>query len=415
MWDEIAPTAQAAHTRQQLGEPVTLDTQEAGITDNFFGGAGSYFMRSLATAGRAASMAVAAVPSLIQAGADLSPHADPKARRMDDAYFRWHDDIFGNAVDAWTPKPGEVGAAGEVVGSVAGGVLKFVANPALAVADAQLSTGEDLIRQGVSPGAAQVVGGIAAVGTIAGMKIPVLGNTLGQRVATGVVGNLAQGAATAGASAAVLSAAGADPRVVAQFNPFDLKARAIDALLGAAFGGLAHAGARSETMTQTQRDAIATINQARHIEEAALPSRPATEADLSAAVEATRTAIGQVLRGEPVAVEGMTRDIAMEADPVKEAERAEIARVVAEELPAGQPIERPPMQDAAAAAGDGAPRAPVFDDSVRIPAGFDPRTGETMTMPANEFIARAQADVERAKTHDVALVRTAASCLLGAL
>jgi len=309
------------------------------ISKNLLPGAGQFFMRSMAEAGRGLSMAAGAVPVALQAAVD---HLDPGGRindkRLDDSYFKWHDEVFGNAVDYWTPKPGEVGAAGEVIGSLAGGLTQFLANPALAVTTAQMSTAEDLVRKGVEPGAALVAGDLAGLGTVAGIALPIAGKNLWQRLATGVAGNLGQSVAQAGATQAVLGAAKAPKEVVAQFDPWDTRGRTVDALMGLAFGTMAHVGARK--LTQAQTEAVSVLASARHAEESATPGRP-SGADLTVAVDAHRKAMDQMLRGEPVDVGSEL--IRFEHDPSKAAERAEIARILDDFLPKGEPIARPEM------------------------------------------------------------------------
>jgi len=452
MWDEIAPDAQAARTRQQLAQPVDLSPPPAGVFDNAISGAGRYFMRSMAEAGRGLSMAAAAVPVL----ADKIVGDDNfSGKPLADQYFKLHDETFNSAVDHWTPKPGEVGVAGEVLGSLAGNMVQFFANPALALNTAQMSTGEDLVRQGVDPYVAAGAGNIAALGTAAGIKIPIVGNTLGQRVAAGVVGNVAQGMATSAATSALLKTSGAPEQVAAQFDPFDLKARSIDAMMGAVFGVSAHIGAPKQELTQSQKDALLLVNQARHIEDASTPGRPATEADLTKTVTATRAAIDQMLRGDPVAVEGLLREVVTEPDAAKQAMRSEIEAVVKNDLPKpAERIEIEPMQSttgdpATQAASDKAPAptggagaaeptAPAggvseprpgaaqaagvdagvqkFDESVRLPTGeFNPKTGEPVTISANDYVAQAHAEAADAKARSVGLFQAAANCLLGGI
>ena len=307
MWDEIAPDEQAARTRQQLAMPVQLAQPKAGVFNNVVSGTGSYFMRSMAEAGRGLSMAAAVVPIVadkLTAGDNMSGES------LTDSYFKWHDEMFNRAVDHWTPKPGEVGAAGEVLGGLGGGIVQFLANPALALNTAQMSTSEDLVRQGVDAKAAVGAGTIAAAGTAVGMKVPVAGKNLAQRVASGVAGNVAQSVVVAGSTQALLKGSGAPDQVAEQFNPWDLKGWTIDALLGAAFGVKEHMGVMADApMTQAQKDALLLLNQARHMDDIATPNRPAAPEDLNRGVTAVRTAIDQMLRGEPVAVEGLAPKI----------------------------------------------------------------------------------------------------------
>ena len=157
-----------------------------GIFDNFFSGTGRVAMETQAKAGRAISMA-GSVPYIL---ADKAMGGTV----LQDRYFAAHDDIFRSAVDYWTPKPDEVGMAGQVTGALLGLLPQIIANPALAVAGQQLSTSEDLItKPGVSLTQAQAVGAAQAVGLGVGIWLPILGRNLFERVAVGVEG----GASTA--------------------------------------------------------------------------------------------------------------------------------------------------------------------------------------------------------------------------
>lgn len=407
---------------------------EPGLMHNFASSASNFFMRSMAEAGRAGSMAVAAFPVALDAAIDpnspvgraleLPNGTDAEAGRkpLVDRYFAMHDEVFGSAVDFWTPRPQEVGTAGQVVGQLSGGIVKFLANPALSIADAQLSTAENLVRQGVDATTAQGAGAIAGVSTAIGIRAPAaVGNTLVQRVASGVAINVAQSAAANVATQELLKAGDAPANVVKQFDPLDPKTLTIDALMGAVFGAKAHFDA-----TPSQRDALLALNQARHMETNALPGKPATQADLTRAVDGTRTAIEQLVRGEPVAVDQPLPDFVN--SPEVESFRAEMRSLVdAEGGPGLEPIARPPMAEPDLPpapdkpAGPGAqkpaePVAPQFDETVRLPAGdFDPATGEARMVSANEAIAKAQADAAQAKQVAPNLLQTAASCLLGVL
>ena len=221
---------------------------EPGVFTNFTSTAGNYFMRSMAEVGRSASMAAAAVPVAID---KVVQNDNFSGKSLSDRYFEFHDQVFGRAVDYWTPRPEEAGKAGQVVGSLAGGITQFLVSPALAVANAQLSTSEELVRQGVNADAAILAGDIAGLGTVAGIALPVAGKSLTQRVMTGVAGNLGQSVATAAATQQILGAAGAPDSVQAQFDPFDPTGRTVDVLMGAVFGAKAHLDARVANLTQT--------------------------------------------------------------------------------------------------------------------------------------------------------------------
>lgn len=391
--------------------------QPPGAFDNFGSTAGNYFMRGMAEMGRSASMAVAAVPVI----ADKIVGGDNMTgKSLADRYFEFHDETFGRAVDYWTPKPEETNKAGQVVGSLGAGMVQFIASPAAAVANAQLSTSENLVRQGVSADAALLAGDVAGLGTVAGIALPVIGKSLTQRVATGVAGNLGQSVATASITQQILKSEGAAKDVVGQFDPLDPTGRAVDVLMGAVFGAKAHLDARVADISATNRDALMVLNQARHLETTAAPGRILTEPDFVKAVDNTRTAIDQLIRGEPVVV---PHSIAVEPDPEAMARHAEMQGMVEEAMPPEQ-IQRPKMLVAAEPqpAKEGEPDAtpkPVqttFDESIRLPTGeFDPKTGEETTISANELITRASDEAALTKTTAKNVMMAAAECLLGSI
>lgn len=394
---------------------------QPGVFDNFGSTAGNYFMRGMAEVGRSASMAVAAVPVVLDkvVGGD-----NMTGKSLADSYFEFHDEVFGRAVDYWTPRPEETGRAGQVVGSLAAGITQFLASPALAVANAQLSTSEDLVRQGVDADAALLAGDIAALGTVAGIALPIVGKNLGQRIGTGVAGNLGQSVATAAATQAVLRSSGAPGKVVEQFDPLDPTGRTVDIVMGAVFGAKAHLDAPASLPPQSTRDALMTVNQARHLEAVSTPGRPITESDFTAAVDGVRSAIDQMVRGDPVAVDAPLR---FQPDEALNAQRAEMQPLVDEALPPSKPVPAPEMlafeeaqpkgaQQAGAEVKPEAAAAPRFDDDVRLPTGeFDPKTGEPTTISANDYIARVNEDAAQTKTTAPGLFMAAAECLLGSI
>lgn len=411
MFDSLFPEAADTALGARFARPAA-PAPEPGVFKNVASGTGKYFMRSMAEAGRAVSLVGAALPVAVD--------AIKGGTKEQDEYFAAHDAVFQRAVDYWTPKAGEVGVAGQVVGSLAGGLTQFFASAPLMVGTAMMSTSEDLVRQGVDADAALLAGDIAGLGTVAGIALPIVGKNLAQRVATGVAGNVGQAVAQAGATQAVLNVADAPADVVAKFDPFDAQNRSIDALMGLAFGAAAHVGARRPQLTPEQKDAVLLLNQARHLEQAATPGRPATPADLSASVRATKEAIEQILTGRPVDVAGEVR---FAPDDAKAAWRAEAQQVVQQEMPpVDAPLTRPDMLDVTPERAPGssaedapAPSAPRYAEDLRIPTGeFDPKTGEPTSISANDFVAKAEAEAAAAKSTAQALYMTAAECLLGA-
>lgn len=378
-----------------------------GVFHNFASSAGNAFMRGMAETARAGSMALAAVPVAIDA---LNLKDNFSGERVSDRYFKWHDETFQRAVDYWTPRPDDVGAAGQIVGSLGAGLVQFLANPALMVGTAQLSTAEDLVRKGVDPGASLVAGDIAGLSTVAGIGLPIFGRTLGQRIAAGAVGNLVTNVPEAALKRAVVNAAGS-PEAAAQFDPWDVQARIVDVLMGVAFGAKAHMDARTV-------DALMVMNAAKHMESAALPNR-GTDAELTQGVENLRTAVDQMLRGEPVALSPVASAARSAMDGSLRPERVEVADFFDSILPQqAKPIADPDMATAAPRPEPDTtqPGPPRFADDLKLPTGeFDATTGEPGYASANDIVARAAADAERVKATAQQLAETAAACLLGSV
>lgn len=310
---------------ERLSSFTPVEQPEAGTFDGFARGAGLATMRGFAKTGRALSMAAAAVPVIIDAFGD--------GTELQDKYFKWHDETFGNAVDYWTPRPNEVGVAGEITGQLLSAIPTLVASPSALVASTQLSVAEDLVREGVDAGKAQAVGAVQAAGLGIGIYVPVLGKTLAQRVLLGGAGfNVLQGAVTRGISGEMLEGTAAE----GEFRAFDGQALTLDVLLGAAFGTLTHLSPSQraqgqefldklselgKTLDPSQVDALATMRQAQHLNADSLPARPIDETSVEAHVQRTRQALEQVSRNEPVNVTELPAP-KLEADPVRMEENA---------------------------------------------------------------------------------------------
>jgi hypothetical protein len=303
---------------------------EPGMFDNFLRGSGQVAMQTFAKAGRAASMAAAPLAMALE--------KSPNSTELQDKFFKAHDEIFGRAVDSWTPKPTEVGAAGQIVGQLLGTLPMVMASPALTVAQTQLSTGEDLVRKGVDADKAQAVGAVQAAGLGLGIWVPILGQTLTQRVLMGGAGfNVAQGLATRAASAKLLE----DTPGAEEFKTFDPMAMTLDVLLGAAFGGIAHINPRMRAegdrwhaklaewgkgLKPSEVDALATLRQAQHLNADSLPGKPVDVEDVNAHVARMRQALDDLANDRPVNVEDMPAG-RYELDAARQ---AEAERVLAE-------------------------------------------------------------------------------------
>lgn len=282
---------------------------EPGAFTNFFRGAGMSAMKAFAEVPRAVSLLNSVYPIIadkVTGGTVLT-----------DRYFKEHDRVFNSAVDYWTPKPNEVGVAGEVTGKLLSMIPMVIAGPLGAVGVTQLSVAEDLARKhaDVTATEANLVGVVNGLGLGLGIWMPILGQTLAQRVLVGGAGfNVVQGVATRAASAGILG----DKEAAKQFEAFDGTALTLDVLLGLAFGGIAHVvpsqraqGAAAwnrindwaKTLKPTEIDALMVLREAQHLNADSLPGRPATEQDISVHVDRMRSAIDSLARDEPVNVE----------------------------------------------------------------------------------------------------------------
>lgn len=415
---------------------------EPGMFDNFLAGTGKVAMQTFAKSGRAAGMALApAAIGLDKAKAyfnDTGPSTE-----IQDKFFKAHDDIFGRAVDYWTPKPNEVGAAGQVVGQLLGTLPQVFASPALTVAATQLSTGEDLVRKGVDAGTAQAVGGVQAAGLGLGIWVPILGQTLAQRVLLGGAGfNVAQGLATRAASAELLEGTpGAE-----DFKALDPTALTLDVLLGAAFGGIAHINPRMRAegdawqaklkewgakLKPSEVDAMATLRQAQHLNADSLPGKPVDVEDVNAHVARMRQALDDLANDRPVQVEDLPAG-RFEADPARQAEAEKMVSDLIEEAgPLPEPTKvspqdtAPPRAEAAPAAGKpdangGEQIDPLATSAARF-AAENPdlpivigknADGSDITTTPRQWLEDADAAMRQAQD-DARLFEIAAGCLLG--
>jgi hypothetical protein len=282
---------------------------EASIWDNFFPGTGKVFMRGMAETGRAIDLAGSVGPIIQDAIAGGTENQD--------RYFKEHEEVFQRAVDYWTPRPEEVGAAGEIAGQLLSILPLVIAAPSAAVAKTQLSTAEDLAHKGVSSGKAQAVGAVQGAGLGLGVWMPILGQNLFQRMVVGGAGfNVLQGAVTRGVSGSILEGT----KAADDFKAFDWSAVTLDALLGLAFGGLAHLSPKQRAQGEnawkrihefissakpSDLEALAALRQGEHLNSESLPGKPAEATDLNTHAEAMRKAIEDLVHGRPVDVQSI--------------------------------------------------------------------------------------------------------------
>lgn len=411
---------------------------QPGAFDNFLRGTGMYTMQGFAKAGRAASMAVGGLAAGIEKMGEHHPLGKIDTT-MTDAVFSFHDDVMKNAVDYWTPKPGETGVAAEIAGTLLSTLPMVIANPGAAVAATQLSTAEDLSRKGVSATEANLVGAVQGAGLGLGVWAPILGRTGFERIVIGGAGfNVTQGIVTRGVSGTILMGTPA----AEDFKAFDWEGVTLDALLGAAFGGLAHIspaqraqGAAawksiegwSKGLKPSEIDALAALRLGEHLNVETAPGKLTGLEDIDANTARARQAIDQLAQDKPVRIDDLP-EAKFEPDTARQAEservindlQAEAARIVKAEgidLTETPPAPRVSESVLPEAAG----LEPLQAEASRF-AAEHPDTplvvgrnadGTPVTKSAKQFMDDADETVRIAQA-DAKLFDVAAACMLGA-
>lgn len=338
-------------TMERVNQLPPVHDPEPSAFESFWRGAGLTTMRNLARVGRSVDMAGAVGP-IIQDAFTGGTVAQEK-------YFREHDEVWGSAVDHWTPKPNEVGVAGQVAGELLTMLPLVIASPSLAVGSYQLGTAEDLVRKGIDAGKAQAVGAVQGAGIGLGIWMPILGQNLWQRVVVGGAGfNVLQGTAMRGASGQILAGTPAEK----EFQAFDGTALTMDVLLGAAFGAIVHMSPAqraqgtemwqritnwAEALTPSQKSALVALRLAQHLNVDSAPGIPAGPVDVEAHVNRVKTAIEQLERGQKVEVSGTTEPV-FEGEPSRlQAMQRRAEELVARAPRVGKAEGVPPIQESA--------------------------------------------------------------------
>lgn len=241
-------------------------------------------------------------------------------------------------LDYWTPKADEVGAAGQLLGSLSEMAIPLMAgggNPSLLLGSTSLDVGKTQIDQGVDARTATASALLNDVTLAVGFRIPFIGKTIPGRMASGVAGNVAIGYPSREGQQAILESAGYDE--LAKQYDYNTEAFTLDVLTGALFGGLSIIGMKkgakpAPEVTPEQVDALLTAKNAKHFQQ---DTAPGTPADANASVshqKAMGDAIEQLLKGEPVNVAASITD----ADfirPVAPPKETPISRAIADAYP----------------------------------------------------------------------------------
>ncbi|MBI2798974.1 MAG: zeta toxin family protein [Gammaproteobacteria bacterium] len=293
-------------------------------------------------------------------------------------------DAMKEARQQVTPEPGEVGWAARLLG----GGLEAATNIGLSGGNlyglgsgAALNAGAALVDEGVSGPAAVAGAEIAGATTAIGFRIPFLGKTLAQRIGFGAASNIGLGAVSDLATKGELSAFGYDTQA-ANINPWNAEARAMDALTGAMFGGVAHFA--DHPPTQAEIDAAATLNAHANQTVATAPGIPKDIEALNAHTNAIETALQQVLTDQPVTVGVDPNRFA--ADPHQVAVQADVRAAVREEL-GPEPTVRGPSR------ADEIPRSAEFPPKQRaVETRFSEHLGENLDAEVKRYDTLPESD-----------------------
>lgn len=334
-------------TVDRLSTMPGVEVPEPSMFQGFARGTGMLAMRGFASTARAVDLAGSIGP--------IVEDAFTGGTEAQDRYFKEHDEVFGSAVDYWTPKPSEVGSAARVVGPLVSMFPTVFTSPGLAVLGAGLGTGEELVKRGVP---AEKAGGMALIeggATGLGIWMPILGQNLWQRVLLGGAGyNVVQGLGVRGAGQVILAGTPAEK----DYRALDPEAITLDALLGMAFGTFAHlspaqreAGASAwnkirswvQAWKPSEVDALAAMRQAQHLNVDSTPGRPIAPEDVIAHTERLKTAIEQLARNEPVDVSDrpMPNTVPDEARVAEAQRNFEFLQAEAERVRQAEGIPRP--------------------------------------------------------------------------
>lgn len=218
---------------------------------------------------------------------------------------------FRESAKGYAPDTAAVGVAGQIAHGLVSSLAKAAAytaaaGPAAPVvfgADMGINRSQELSDHGVDGGTAAVAGLVTGITSAAGLKLPpALGATRLQSMAIGAGINPAMGIVERGAIHALLEHADY-PAIAAQYKPLDPTQLAIEALSGAAFGGLFHSAKVKEgaTLAPDEHAALLTMNEVR-TRDADTLTRPGDIVAAGAAHDAQNLARMQMDAGQQVSV-----------------------------------------------------------------------------------------------------------------
>lgn len=314
-------------------------------------GIGKAVSKTVAGAAGAASSLYSAEASLgDRLAAAVGLHPDPEnspLKLLSDEMARTQAAAQKN-VDALTPDATTTGTAFQIVHGVSEGASLAVAGAAagglpgaVALTSATEGSGtyEESLKAGTTPGVAAARAGVSAVASGAGVLIPGgFGSTLATRLLTGAASNVGLGFASRYADHTILEANGY-PEMAAQQKVWDTTAVLTDAILGTAFGGLAHLhGSQAKAVEAAARkpgvvDAALVTNLAVQDRNLAV-GVPVDPAATHAHADALEVSTQQLLEGKPndVSQTGVN-EAKFAARPIDEVHQADAQGIAREYMP----------------------------------------------------------------------------------
>lgn len=350
MFDDLYAPERTSSLSQMVQRPAAPETGPGSFAG--FGGAladsvpsaaltaGSAWSALLDAYGKAAAYRDA--PTVAMINGEPAPDMDKLKRETIDQMGNSETArAFREKAKQFAPDPAAVGVAGQVVHGLVSTLTKAVAYsaatgpaaPLVFGGDMGINRAQELSDQGVDSATAAKAGIVTGIVSAAGLKLPpALGATRLQSAAIGAGINPVMGIAERGTIHALLDHADY-PTIAAQYKPFDPTQLAIEALAGAAFGGIFHSTKAREgaTLTPDEHAATLVMNEVR-ARDADTLTTPGDIAAANQAHDAQLLARGQLDAGEAVSVaHGLPMD---EARVMAEAERVanDIAPAIRDEL-----------------------------------------------------------------------------------
>lgn len=239
----------------------------------------------------------------ISAYRDLLNPGDGDKAPLSDYYDANVLPLGQNAVDAWTPDPGQYGSATKFIApffEVTGALPQIFGTPSAFITTGAADPAIEIRNAGGDTNAQLQAAGTGFVINAVGMAAPgAVGNTAVQKVLSGMGINVGLGMANNATQRQIAEDAGL-LELGAMYDWSNPQAWGLDALFGAAFGFKAHLDAPVPASTKA---AVATVNNTQHLNHDTLPGNPKTPAAHVDHAKAIAKSIDQLLKGEPINVQ----------------------------------------------------------------------------------------------------------------